>query len=106
MPKSVSDCFSWLYYHYLVRNDGFPTEKRKKNSCKLGLKKGKKDTNQRTEEQHEHATGDATNFGVNIFIKKLRKKKDKAIDHMDCDPLTVGFLHTALHIKDFIFNKK
>lgn len=31
MPKSVSDCFSWLYDHYLVRNDGFPTEKEKKN---------------------------------------------------------------------------
>lgn len=88
-----------------MRNDGFPTEKEKK-ILQIGFKKkgGKKDTNQTTEEQHD-ATGDATNFGVN-FIKKPRKKKDKAIDHMDCDPLTVGFLHTALHIKDFIFNKK
>lgn len=80
--------------------------RKKKKILQIGFKKkGKKDTNQTTEEQHD-ATGNAANFGVNIFIKKLRKKKDKAIDHMDCDPLTVGFLHTALHIKDFIFNKK
>lgn len=42
-----------------------------------------------------------------IIISKTERLNNKAIDHRNCDPLTVsvGFLHTAFNIKDN-FSKK
>lgn len=34
------------------------------------------------------------------------KNKNKAIGHVNCDPLTAGFLYTAFHSKDFYFCRK
>lgn len=43
---------------------------------------------------------------VPTLISKTKKIRSKAIDHRNCDPLTVGFLHTAFNIKHFNFSKK
>lgn len=82
---------------------------KEKVSCKLG-----ENTEQTaTKLAEESKTQQAVNFGAHIIRKKkniniLKKKtrRNKAIDHINCDPLTVDFLHTAFNIKDFNFSKK
>lgn len=53
------------------------------------------------EKKRGGATGDSLNFGVKKYQKLRKKNKNKAIDHANCDPLTVseGSLHTAFNIK-------
>lgn len=61
--------------------------------------------------EKKSATGDALNFGVKKYIKRgwgeLKKDKNKAINHTDCDLLTVseGTLDTAFNIKQYCRKK-
>lgn len=89
--------FAMLYDHDIMTS--WPGKQTKKNKRKQFKKqnKTKRKENKTSEEQHD-ATGGAAKFGVTV-IKKNKTERDKAIDHMTSDPLTVGFLHSALHFK-------
>lgn len=78
-------------------------QKRQNLSCKLG----KYNEHMATKLVEKNMTQQAMqHILVPTLISKTKKIRSKAIDHRNCDPLTVGFLHTAFNIKHFNFSKK
>lgn len=78
-------------------------QKKTKLSCKLG----KYTEQMATKLVEKNMTQQAMQqILVPRLISKTEKIRNKAIDHRNCDPLTVGFLHTAFNIKHFNFSKK